>query len=120
LSLSTEISAADCAAYIRDHATPEELDILQPLRNLRREVVWIVRGSLLRVGTTVELINMKPKYLNGLVGTVTSTRKNSKGETFANVALDALSAARLAKARRAGGPTDVVEGIPLAGLTVRS
>ncbi|GLF98262.1 hypothetical protein [Streptomyces yaizuensis] len=111
----------DYAAYIRDHATQEELDILQALCNKRREIVWAVRGSLVRTGRTVELINMKPKYLNGLVGTVTRTHKGRKGGTLADIALDAPSATRHARARRAGrGPADVIEGVPLAGLTVHS
>ncbi|MEV6421816.1 hypothetical protein [Streptomyces sp. NPDC051662] len=114
----TEVRPADLAAYIREHATAEELDILQELCGKRREIVWAVRGSLVRTGTKVEMTNMKPKYLNGLGGTVTRTRKSKKGETLADIALDTQSAARLAKARRNGDPTDVVEGIPLAGLVL--
>ncbi|MER0477002.1 hypothetical protein ABR737_01285 [Streptomyces sp. Edi2] len=120
MTSTTESRAVDCATYIREHATPEELEILQGLGKLRREVVWTVRGSLVRIGTTVELCNMRPKYLNGLVGTVASTGKNRKGETFANLTLEPTSSARLAKSRRGGGPTDVLEGIPLVALRPRS
>ncbi|MFF8786885.1 hypothetical protein [Streptomyces sp. NPDC015125] len=116
----TEPHVAELATYIRDHATREELEILQALSKLRREVVWTVRGSLVRIGTSVEVCNMRPKYLNGLVGVVASTGKNRKGETFANLTLDAASSARLAKSRRGEGSTGVLEGIPLVALSPRS
>ncbi|MET8605770.1 hypothetical protein ABZV92_19725 [Streptomyces rubiginosohelvolus] len=109
-------STADLSQYISEVATADELDILTDLRGKRREILRAVRGSLVRTGVRVELTNMKPQYLNGLVGTVTRTSKNRKGEPLADVKVDAPPAALLAKARREGGQGDIVEGIPFAGL----
>ncbi|MFI1189226.1 hypothetical protein [Streptomyces californicus] len=109
-------STADLAQYISGLATADELDILTDLRDKRREILWAVRGSRVRTGVRVELTNMKPKYLNGLVGTVTRTSKSKKGEPLADVQVDAPPAALRAKAQRDGGPADIVEGIPFAGL----
>lgn len=109
-------STVDLARFISEHATAEELDILTDLRGKRREILWAVRGSRVRTGVRVGLTNMRPKYLNGLVGTVTRTSKNRKNEPLADVRVDAPPAALVAKARREGGPADIVEGIPFAGL----
>ncbi|MFK0047975.1 hypothetical protein ACIQU4_28580 [Streptomyces sp. NPDC090741] len=117
-STLTEVRATDIATFIRDHATPQDLEVLRELRRLRREVQWTVQGSLVREGSIVEIHNMRPNYLNGLIGTVTSTGKSHKGETIASLRLEPASAARLAKARR--NATDHLDGIPLSSLTPRT
>ncbi|MFE6272190.1 hypothetical protein ACFVQ9_25755 [Streptomyces goshikiensis] len=117
-STLSEVSATDIASFIRDHATPQDLEVLRELRRLRWNIHMTVQGSLLREGSIVEIHNMRPKYLNGLIGTVASTGKSHKGDPIATLRLEPTSFTRLAKARR--DATEHLDGIPLKCLTSRT
>ena len=114
------MTAADAAAFIRDHATDADLDILDDLFAARGKVVRAMRGSIARIGARVQLTNMSPKYYNGLVGTVASLHKSHTGAAVADLKLDPASAARLADAKRDWNPDGLLEGIPLTGLSPAS
>lgn len=60
--------------YLHSGDYDEELDLLADQVRQRQQIVASLNASKLKRGDTVEMLNIRPKYLTGLTATVTSVR----------------------------------------------
>lgn len=103
---------AEALSYVTDQADVSDLDRLLEAIKRRRRALQAVRAAAVRVGSTVTLDDISPKYLIGLTGAVTTIERNR-----ATVTLDANSTARLRYSgrRRFYVPADA-DAFPLTGV----
>lgn len=117
---TAETSFADVMAYIALHASAEDIERIHLATRDRSRALRSVRAATIRTGSKVALVNLSPKYLNGLTGVVGAI----KGAR-ADVLLDAESTSRLAWSGRSrysiapGAAEFTVPGVPLTAMTIQ-
>jgi hypothetical protein len=107
------MTITELLAGIHSLESQQELDAVFEAFKSRSKVVRSIRAAAISLGDTVSIVNITPKALTGLKGTV-----NELGPTYAVLTLDAESTEKLRWARtsRFTIPQDVTEfqlkGIP--------
>lgn len=120
MSDTAELTVNDATAFIIGHASQDDVDRLFDALNVRRKTLDRERAASVRVGMTVSIGAIRPKYLANLTGTVSSIDGRS-----ATVTLDAASTQllRTQRSSRFFIPTDTTEyalpGVPLSCCTER-
>lgn len=92
---TTPSSVTEVLDYVHSRADEQDLEALLQAVKTRRNVLGEQRAATVRNGTEVRLDGLSPKYLNGLTGTVVSTKGNR-----ADVRLDKASTNKLRYAGR--------------------
>ncbi|KPM52703.1 hypothetical protein E0F15_17770 [Frankia sp. B2] len=101
--------------FVLSHATEDDLTRLSTSITQRRAALASIRTATLTTGTTVKIANVRPKYLNGLTGSITQIDGK-----HATITLDTDSTERLrgTSQTRYFIPLDAttydVRGIPLS------
>lgn len=112
-------SLTDALTFILTSASNEDISRVIDGIKSRRSILATINAASVAIGEKVKLDGLKPKYLNGLTGTVESISGRS-----ATVKLDARSTQEL---RWSGRRTHFIEadateypvrGLPLSTLTI--
>lgn len=120
--MSTEPSITDVVAYIQQQADEHDIDSVLAAVKTRRKLLQDQEAAAVKEGSAVELRGLRPKYLNGLAGTVARIESNG-ARRIATVTLDATSTQRLASVPKYnslfGQDSYDFWGIPLTALRLR-
>jgi hypothetical protein len=96
---SDPVTLTDVLSFIGGHADPDALDTILGVVRDRRRALADVAAHAVRVGATVRLHSLSPRYLNGLTGTVTAIPAARRGaKRRCTIRLDQTSVTRLAQA----------------------
>jgi hypothetical protein len=115
--MTTPTTVVEVLAYLGNHATAEEIQILGPLTALRRDLLETAESARIRKGANVKIRNLgRPACLNGLTGTVSKVERY-RGKLIADIDLDAPSATK-AKAASKGEYEGTVTGVPIICLAL--
>lgn len=114
-----ETTLKDVLEFIHSKATTREVDQIFKACNDRVNVLRSIEGSinmsLLKSGDTVELHGLKPKYINGMRGTVKGT--SPRREASFEITLSEADSAMWRMKKRHWGEGPVTVGIPASCLT---
>jgi hypothetical protein len=118
--MSTDTKLSDVVEFVYTDATLADIERIHVATSARIKTLRAVRAASVEVGTLGKIVNIKPKALSGLVGTVTAI-EGSGGKQYATVLLDGAStnALRYARTKHAArilpGATEYsLGGIPLS------
>ena len=115
MSLIPTVTMAEVIDYILDHADSADIDRVYEAAKMRHKTLQAKAASAVRIGMTIRLNGISPKYLNGMTGEVVSIDRQR-----ASVLLDERSTRtlRVKGGRRFYIPADVkqyeVSGVPLS------
>jgi hypothetical protein len=116
-TIMSEVTFADVLTYVATTATADEVKALFAAGNARVKAVRAANAAvvsgLLEPGTSVELVNIRPAYLNGLTGTFVRLN-DGRGKQRAIVQLDAASAAKAGRY----APDGKLAGVPVSALKI--
>jgi hypothetical protein len=114
----TPIGLPEVTAFILEHATADDLDRIGGLVRQRHTALREQASADVRVGSIIELADLKPRYFNGLCGTVIEIDSGRGGKKAATLRLDKKSVTSLALASDKyahilGQDSHDLKGIPL-------
>lgn len=112
----------DLLKFIAAEASADDLDRVIDAVKTRRQMLAAARAAAVQKGASVTLVNLSPKALNDLQGTVETITKG-RGQSRADVRLTKESTDTLRwSGTRFAVPSDVTEyvvrGVPLTALVV--
>ncbi|MDA3644360.1 hypothetical protein LZ318_30890 [Saccharopolyspora indica] len=115
------ISITDVVRWIQESSSEGDFDVILKAINTRARALLDQAAANVRTGSRVRTHSLKPKYLNGLTGTV-KTIETERGKRLATVSLDADSISKLGTTQRYGHlwgqEKHDFAGIPVHCLTV--
>ncbi|MEU7480492.1 hypothetical protein AB0A63_31255 [Lentzea sp. NPDC042327] len=119
---NSTVNMAGVVSFVLEEADADNLDNLVEAIRSRRQILADIASASLTEGATVTTHNLRPKYLDGLTGAVTTiVRGRGRGRAHATVRLDKASTAELRVRSSkfhhlAGRDSYDLQGIPLSCL----
>jgi hypothetical protein len=93
--MSSELTRTDLIRFVLDQADEADLDALGEAARQRRTSLRAITAAAVKEGAPVKIRDIKPKYLNGLTGTVKAI-ETIRAKRCAVVTLDRDSTQQLA------------------------
>lgn len=115
---ATAATLSTATDFILNQATETDIEAILRAVNARQRMILAQRAAVVTIGATVTFANLKPKYLNGLTGTVSSISGTSASILLDKESTDSIRYRRTRFTVPAGVEQYTITGLPLECLVI--